>query len=182
MKLKQFLGILLLLVGTILLASCEKNVPTFNGNAHIYIDSIASACDVDSCVVNLPWLGDKIDAFLADSAERKYSRFETILRIEQVTYLNLSTNEQSMCFQYQYEDELLDNSSIVWLNCAGDTICEWKCMMAPDENATDTIYATAEPKDYFMDMLQVDILYSEIIVNINFGYRPQLWCHKTKRN
>ena len=180
MRQKQLLCILFLLVGIILLASCEKNVPTFNGYARIYIDSTTAACDVDSCVVNLPWLGDKIEAFRADSAERKYSRFETILKIEQVTYVDLSTDKRSMCFQYQYADELSENSSIVWLDCAGDTICEWKWKV-PDENVTDTMYMT-KPEDYFMEMLQVDILDSEIIVYLDFGYRPQLWCRKTKRN
>ena len=50
-----------------------------------------------------------------------------------------------------------------------------------DENVTDTMYMTT-PEDYFMEMLQVDILDSEIIVYLDFGYRPQLWCRKTKRN
>lgn len=94
MNVKAFVGLLPLLLG-IALSSCthtlvddDKDLPPvgqFTYYNTIEIDSAASACGVDSCVVNLPWLNDKINAFLKDSAERR-TKITTYLQIDLVTY------------------------------------------------------------------------------------------------
>ncbi|MCI5681943.1 MAG: hypothetical protein SOY26_07905 [Paludibacteraceae bacterium] len=71
MKSKQLFGILLLLAGAILLG-CTPDYPRgFMYEHHIYIDSTASACGIDSSVLNIPWMQNEINAFLIDSAEKK---------------------------------------------------------------------------------------------------------------
>lgn len=62
----------LLSMVTAIVASCQgnKNEP-YNGwhyTCQIYIDSTVATCDVDSVVLNLPWLRNKIEQAVADTA------------------------------------------------------------------------------------------------------------------
>jgi hypothetical protein len=54
---------------------CEGNVqpapPGFIDCNRIEIDSAASCCGIDSFVIKSPWMQERINSFLADSAERK---------------------------------------------------------------------------------------------------------------
>lgn len=165
---KNVVCMLCLLIGIVLcLSSCDTfrnpNSGKINYMSVITIDSTASACDVDSCVIKLPWLNGKINAFLKDSAERKY-KFETTLRITQLTCLDTIEDEQHTCFMYECGDNLL--GGILWFNCAGDTICDWQKFI---ENKT-TEEITTTPVDYFRETLQTDILSNETIVELHFGY------------
>ncbi len=159
---------LCLLIGFVFLVySCDAfrnpNSGKFNYMSIVTIDSTASACDVDSCVLKLPWLNGKINVFVKDSTERK-SKFETTLHITQLACLNTVTEEQYTCFMYDCSDNVL--GGILWLDCMGDTICNWQEFV---NNTTDE-EITITPEDYFRKTLHSDILSDETIVELHFGY------------
>lgn len=169
MKLKQFLGILLLLVGTIL-SGCRNDYPDypygFMYEHYIYIDSTASACGIDSCVINQPWLNEKINAFLADSTQRK-NELVSSLDIDMITYVYPDSPEEYTCFKYVCSDTL---DRILWLGCEGDTICKW------DDNDSVEIDTTfiIDCDNYLDYMLHINRVSSEQIVWIYLGLIPKI--------
>lgn len=171
MNRKPFVFLCLLLGLLLFVSSCDAyrnpDAGKINYMSIITIDSTASACDVDSCVIKLPWLNDQINAFLKDSAERKY-KFETTLHITQLTCLDTIADEQYTCFMYECGDNVL--GGIRWFNCTGDTICDWQRFI---ENKT-VEEITINPEDYFRETLHSDILSGETIVELNFGYIPRI--------
>ena len=131
---KNVILMLFLLIGTILcLPSCEKyRIPTGKSyKSIIVVNSAASACGVDSCVIDIPWIKNEINVFLADSADRKL-KFETTLKITQ--YLcadNVAENDEITYFEFCMFDE--KQNGTLWLDCNGDTI--W---IDPDYINTET--------------------------------------------
>ena len=160
----------LLLLGVVLL-SCNQT-PIDDGNylppvgrftyySTVEIDSAASACGVDSCVINLPWLNNKINAFLKDSAERK-KKIETSLWIEIVTHKNFETEEINTYMECYLED--YEEGGTLWLDCAGDTIYK-------DPDYCLSMGDTTSDFVWFIDVLNNSgITDEQKIVDINFGY------------
>ena len=171
MNRKSFVFLCLLLGLLLFVSSCDAyrnpNAGKTNYMSMVSIDSTASACDMDSCAIKLPWLNGKINAFLKDSAERKY-KFATTLHITQLVCLDTIADEQYTCFMYECEDNVL--GGIRWFNCAGDTICDWQKFV---ENTADE-EITINPEDYFRETLHSDILSGETIVELHFGYIPHI--------
>ncbi len=169
MKSKQFFGILLLLVGTILLGC--RTAPDypygFMYEHHIYIDSTASACGIDSCVVSLTWLNEKINAFLADSTRRK-NEFVSSLDIDMITYVYPDSPEKYTCFKCVCSDDT--PYKILWLGCESDTICMWD-----DNDSIETDTAFIIDCDNYLDyMLRINRVYSEQVVRIDLGLIPKI--------
>lgn len=50
----------------------------FTSLNHIEIDSAATCCGVDSFVIKSPWMQERINAYLADSAKHKQEFFTTL--------------------------------------------------------------------------------------------------------
>lgn len=171
MNKKPFVCFCLLICFAFLVSSCDAyrnpNAGKTNYMSMVSIDSTASACDVDSCAIKLPWLNGTINAFLKDSAERKY-KFATTLHITQLACLDTIADEQYTCFMYECEDNVL--GGIRWFNCAGDTICDWQKFV---ENTADE-EITITPEDYFRETLHSDILSDETIAELHFGYIPHI--------
>ena len=172
MKPKQLFGILLLLVGAIL-SGC-RNTPDFPGfpdypyvthEYQIYIDSTASACGIDSCAINLPWLNEKINAFLADSIQRK-NNLVSSLDIDKIIYTYPDSPEEYTCFKYVCSDDTLDR--ILWLGCESDTIYVWEYY----EIETDSTVLIFPDTD-FENALHIDsVLSEEKIVDVHIGFIP----------
>ena len=170
MKPKQLFGILLLLVGTIL-SGCRNDYPDypygFMDVNQIHIDSTASACGIDSCAINLPWLNEKINAFLADSTQRK-NNLVSSLDIDKITYTYLDSPEEYTCFKYVCSDDTLDR--ILWLGCESDTIYVWEYY----EIETDSTVLIFPDTD-FENALHIDKVLSEKnIVDISIGVIPMI--------
>lgn len=168
MKSKQLFGILLLLAGAIL-SEC-KNTPDypygFMYEHHIYIDSTASACGIDSCVINLPWLNEKINAFLADSIQRK-NNLVSSLDIDKIIYTYPDSPEEYTCFKYVCSDDL---DRILWLGCESDTIYVWEDY----EIETDSIVLIYPDTD-FENALHIDkVLSVKNIVDVSIGVIPMI--------
>ena len=72
--LRKLGGVLMGLVAAFVMVGCDR--PFVGGMDHIYsvrIDSAATCCGIDSFVIKSPWAQEKINTFLADSADRKKS-------------------------------------------------------------------------------------------------------------
>lgn len=172
MKTKNALLVLVLLLGTILcLSSCDKyRHPT--GRSYVYtmeIDSTASACGVDSCVVNIPWINGEINAFLLDSAERKL-KFETSIEITQYICVDTAIeNEEITYFECTMSDKR--QSGTLWLDCAGDTV--W---IDPDYTNTATHPYHEATNIEFRDSLWYSgaIKEEKSIVRITMGFLPNI--------
>ena len=170
MKTKNALLVLFLLIGTMLcLSSCDKyRIPT--GRSYVYtmeIDSAASACGVDSCVVNIRWINNEINAFLADSADRKL-KFETSLKITQ--YLcadNVAGNDEITYFEFCMSDK--KQNGTLWLDCNGDTV--W---IDPDYTNTETHPYNEATNTEFGDSLWHSgvIMEYKAIVHVAMGFLP----------
>lgn len=50
----------------------------FTSHNHIEIDSAATCCGIDSFVIKSPWMQERINAYLADSAKHKQEFFTTL--------------------------------------------------------------------------------------------------------
>lgn len=170
MKKKNALLVLVLLLGTMLcLSSCDKyRHPT--GRSYVYtmeIDSTASACGVDSCVVNIPWIKNEIDAFLSDSAERKL-KFETSLTITQYLCADTAIEDENVTY---FECTMSDKrqSGTLWLDCNGDTI--W---IDPDYTNTETHPYNEATNIEFGDSLWHSgvIMEYKAIVRVAMGFLP----------
>ena len=179
MKPKQLLGILLLLVGTIL-SGCnhsevddkkEETIPNhpwvFEQYDTIYIDSTATACGIDSCVLYFPWLNDKINTFLKDSAERKQN-METHLKIDVFVY-DIPGNDEKA---YYFSDYIEDKNTIgtIWHNCDGDTIWEDPNLI----RIVDDTLSMPGKDDFFVNILDKKGVRrgQQTIVQIDFGIVP----------
>ena len=134
MRPKQLFGILLLLVGTILSGCNRPDVddktnpdptivpqPDFTYYNTISIDTTATACGIDSCVLYLPWLNDKINTFLKDSAERKQDIVSS-MEIEMFVYMDKMDSTQNTYYCCRLDDYIRLGMGTLWFNCEGDTI------------------------------------------------------------
>lgn len=116
---------------------------------------------MDSCVINLPWLNDKINVFLKDSVERK-KEIGTTLRMEIVIHENSETKEINTYFECYFEDYA--EGGTLWLDCAGDTIYK-------DPDYCLSMGDTTSDFVWFIDVLNNSgITDEQKIVDINFGY------------
>lgn len=154
MKPKQLFGILFLLVGTILSGCNHSEVDDKNGEtipSHpwvfehydtIYIDSTATACGIDSCVLYLPWLNNKINTFLKDSAERKQDIVSS-MEIDMLVYIDKMDSTQNTYYCCRLDDYIRLGMGTLWFNCEGDTI--WKDPgWIKSEDPTITVSDTCE--------------------------------------
>lgn len=90
----------------LLCGSCHKEVEPYDGwdyNCQIYIDSTAASCEVDSCVLNLPWLRSKIEQAIADTAVIPYiedweERWDAGGRLEIYQYVDTITDAYYFAF------------------------------------------------------------------------------------
>lgn len=169
MNKKNAVLMLLLLTGILCLSSCDKyRIPT--GREYVYtfeVDSITSACGVDSCVINIPWINNEINAFLADSAERKL-KFETSLKITQ--YLcadNVAEDDEITYFEFCMFDK--KQNGTLWLDCNGDTV--W---IDPDYTNTETHPYNEATNIEFGDSLWHSgvIMEYKAIVRVAMGFLP----------
>lgn len=172
MKKKNALLVLFFLLGIILcLSSCDKyRISTGKSYEYVIIvDSTASACGVDSCVINIPWIKKEINVFLVDSAERKLE-FETSLKITQYLCVdNTIEDEEITYFECTMSDK--KQSGTLWLDCNGDTI--W---INPDYTNTETHPYYEETNTYFRDSLWHSGVIKEKkgIVYIVMGFLPYI--------
>lgn len=176
MKTGNVIRALPLLVG-MALSSCNhapvddgKDLPPagqFTYYNTIEIDSTASACGVDSCVVNLPWLNDKINAFLKDSAERR-TKITTSLQIDLVKYAD-STDSSDMTY-YSYRVDDVPFFGTLWFDCDGDMV--WQ---DPDWFVLQNDTMICSDKDeYFINILyeRGKMQLNKTIVNVELGLLP----------
>ena len=180
MKPKQLFGILLLFVGTILSGCNQPEVDDKNGETipghpwvfehydTIYIDSTATACGIDSCVLYLPWLNDKINTFLKDSAERKQN-METHLKIDVFVYDIPGNDEKAYYFSDYIEDE--NTTGTIWHNCDGDIIWEDPDLI----RIIDDTLSMPGKDDFFVNILDNKGVRKgqQTIVQIDFGIVPR---------
>lgn len=126
----------------------------------VKIDSAASSCGVDSCVINLPWLSDKISTYLKDSTKLK-NNIVSDFTIEELTCQN---REDSCIVNYFCVNTLL------WLNCEGDTV--WKDPYYY-EMIGDTLVDIGQ-EEYFINVLETEykIVEQKEIVRIELGFFP----------
>lgn len=167
MKQKQLLGILLLLAGAIL-SGCTPDYPRgFAYEHHIYIDSTASACGIDSCTINIPWMHSEINAFLADSAERKQNLTSSLQIMQYLCIVDTITNEDVTYFECTIEDH--KRAGTLWFNCNGDTI--W---IDPEYRDNNTFFTQTET--CFGDNLWYSgvIKDQRNIVEISLGFIPRI--------
>ena len=170
MKSKQLFGILLLLVGTIL-SGCRNDYPDypygFMDAYHIYIDSTARACGIDSCTINIPWMHNEINAFLADSAERKQNLISSLQITQYLCVVDTITNEDITYFECTIEDNKREGT--LWFNCNGDTI--W---IDPEYHDNNTFPTKTET--YFGDSLWYSgaVKDQRNIVQISLGFIPRI--------
>lgn len=156
---------LLLYVGLCgVFVSCSGNRDYPNGFVYhhtIEIDSVASACGMDSCVINLPWLNETVNVYLKDSIELKNS-FVSDFTIEMLTCQHKT---DSSIVNYFFENAL------VWLNCEGDTV--WKDPYY--EIIGDTLVETGQ-EEYFINVLESEykIIEQKEIVKIELGFFPMI--------
>ena len=173
MKRKNVKYFLLLLLG-IVLFGCENNghndLPTGKIHYHsdVYVDSTASACGMDSCVVNLSWLNDEINVFLADSAKRRIS-FRSTLRIDRVVCKN-TENEDITYIRYEMYSDVKNGS--LWFGCEGDTV--WIDTTWEDRSGAGVI--KSDKTEDFNEVLDRNgsIMDGENIVEIVYGYLPPI--------
>ena len=180
MKPKQLFGILLLLAETILSGCNRPDVddetnpdppiepqPDFTYYNTISIDSTATACGIDSCVLYLPWLNDKINTFLKDSAERKQN-METHLKIDVFVYDIPGNDEKAYYFSDYIEDE--NTTGTIWHNCDGDTIWEDPDLI----RIVDDTLSMPGKDDFFVNILDNKGVRKgqQTIVQIDFGIVP----------
>ncbi len=133
----------------------------------IEIDSTASACGVDSCVINLPWLNDKINAFLKDSAERR-TNITTSLQIDLVTYADNTDGSDMTYYSYRVDD--IPFFGTLWFDCDGDTV--WQ---DPDWFVLQNDTMICSDKDeYFINILDErgKMQLNKTIVHIELGLFP----------
>ncbi len=170
MKKKKAVLLLLLLTGILCLSSCDKyRIPM--GREYVYtfeVDSVTSACGVDSCVINIPWINNEINAFLADSAERKL-KFETSLKITQYLCADNTIEGEITYFECTMSDR--KQSGTLWLDCNGDTI--W---IDPDYTNTETHPYNEATNIEFGDSLWHSgaIKEGKSIVRITMGFLPRI--------
>ena len=176
MKNKKLFNILYLFLESILIGcnhmpiDDDKDLPqpgSFTYYNTIEIDSTASACGVDSCVVNLPWLNDKINAFLKDSAERR-TKITTSLQIDLVKYAD-STDSSDMTY-YSYRVDDVPFFGTLWFDCDGDTV--WQ---DPDWFVLQNDTMICSDKDeYFINILyeRGKMQLNKTIVNVELGLLP----------
>lgn len=97
---KTFAAFCVLICISILWTGCEPRpiLGTYSSERYIYIDSTASACGVDSCVINLPWLNNMIEATLTDSAQSKLT-FDIWLYVDKYIYTDTIDQNQRTYFE-----------------------------------------------------------------------------------
>lgn len=148
----------------------DKDLPQLGSYTYyntIEIDSAASACGVDSCVINLPWLSDKINAFLKDSAERKKD-IATVMRVNMVI---ACVDSIDMTYYSLYLEDIFSWGTL-WFNCAGDTI--WKDPYWFVTWGDTTI--TSDKEEKFIHILENDgqLIMNQSIVKIKLGANPHI--------
>lgn len=172
MNRKPFVFLCLLLGLLLFVSSCDAyrnpNAGKINYMSIIAIDSTASACDVDSCAIKLPWLNDEINVFLADSAKRRIS-FRSTLRIDRVVCKN-TENEDITYFRYEMYSDVKNGS--LWFGCEGDTV--WIDTTWEDRSGVGVI--KSDKTEDFNEVLDRNgsIRDGENIVEIVYGYLPPI--------
>ncbi len=110
MKKLSLVGILISVV--FLCAKCDYHTPGsspayWEYATDVYIDSTVAACEVDSCVLKLPWLRDKIEQALADTIGLRDLDYENMDRRDVCTSLEMfiSTDNTTGEFYFiEYKD------------------------------------------------------------------------------
>ena len=115
----------LLLVVAVLLVGCQReNTEPYDGwhyECTIYIDSTDSACGVDSCVLNLPWLHSMVEQAIADTSIIPYIEDREARRNGKGTRLEVYRNQDHITDVYYFSiiDHLTDT---VYYDCDGNAI------------------------------------------------------------
>lgn len=161
MKTKVLLCVLL--SGIFISCKYDRDYPRGFVHHHtIEIDSTASACGVDSCVINLPWLNETVNMYLKDSTELKNS------------FVSDFTIEMLKC-QHKTDSSIVNyfcENTLVWFNCEGDTV--WKEPYYY-EIIGDTLVDIGQ-EYYFINVLELEykIIEQKEIVRIELGFFPMI--------
>ena len=121
-------------------------------HCQIYIDSTAAACEVDSCVINLPWLHGKIEQAFADTVGLRDLSEEARNSTEAYSKLEIYLCKDTTYNTYYFvEIDDLPMRAIIY-NCDG------------------YIVKNISNEGDFFQFLDDSYLYRELIINIGIGW------------
>ncbi len=119
MKKLSLVGIILSVV--FLCAKCDYYISGFSPSYWEYatdidIDSTVAACEVDSCVLKLPWLRDKIEQTIADTVGLRGLDYENMDDSDICTHLEMFISMDSTTGEFYF----IDRATMTVYNCAGE--------------------------------------------------------------